>query len=208
MEYYLYNYQIFAVLFIIILWNIINNLLNKKLLLKKIEIIPGELEIVNIVCRRYGILAWIFEKLNIGTVYSLNADQNRIQLIKRNVLNGESTLFIPLKHISSSYCRNSKRLFYLIIGILFLIVGLYIHALRFLLNHFIFVQSSVIIFIGLLFIVQYKIRKYVVLSFDSSGTKKIKMIFTKRLFKTSAVNLEEVVDSFKLINQNIISNKP
>lgn len=153
-------------------------------------------ELVRISGRESGLMGWLLVKLGLGAETTMVVNKTEL-LMKSCSLSGEFHSNMSLKNIASSHCGFYKPIPFLILGIVFLLMGL----------STLFVEVAAGFFMLLLgggFLVLYYFKKMIRIMVQTKGGSVFGMCFTPSLIEGVNVDMKKAESVVALINKYML----
>ncbi|HGY55878.1 MAG TPA: hypothetical protein ENK44_09260 [Caldithrix abyssi] len=161
---------------------------------------PSDGLIVKIAGRAAGFKGWLLTVTGIDAETVLAVSEKNISFTSSS-LSGEIKRLIPLTNVSSTHCGYSKPILFLIIGTVFILLGI-VGAI---------ISKSPMpmipnIILGIIFFVIYSFNKKILVSVETKGGAVIGISFKRSLIENVDVNISEAKKAISVINDTIIGS--
>lgn len=169
---------------------------------------PSANILVDIVGRPKGIIAWLLTILGIDAETSLKATDKEVTF-RSSSLFGQIHHVAPLPSISSTHCGYSKPIGYLILGIIFILVGL-LSSVSPVLWQFGLYGSRGLIFglvVGVVFLIAYWLSKKMTMVFETSGGMTMGLIFKRSVIENIPIDIEQALKAIYIVNNKITESQ-
>lgn len=165
----------------------------------KIDETPSADAPVDIVGRAQGIIAWLLTVMGFDAETSLKTTSKEISF-KNSSLFGQTNQVVPLPMVSSTHCGYTMSMRYLIVGVLFVVGGIY-SSMGYNSNGW---EVFGLLLIGAAFLVAYWLSKKIVISVETSGGMVLGLSFKRSVIENVSIDLEQALKAIQIVNQKVI----
>lgn len=157
--------------------------------------------VVDIEGRASGLLSWLLTVIGLDATTSLKVTVEQV-FFDQSSLFGQVHRVVPLPSVSSTLCGYSRRIGYLVLGVLLCIAGIVAGSVQ---------QYGIdgvpgwpFIVVGLLFIIAYFLSKRLAIAVETCGGDLIWVKFKRSIIENVAMDMEKAVMTIQLINRKIV----
>lgn len=176
----------------------------------KVDETPSANLYVDIAGRRSGIIAWILTVIGFDAETSLKSTGQNITF-KSSSLFGQIHRVVPLSKISSTHCGYSKPIGYLIIGVIFIVIGVLSNffPMRILWQFGLFGSLCLILglVIGGIFLIAYWLSKKMTMFLETSGGMTIGLTFKRSVIENVPVDINKALKAISILNQKVMESQ-
>ena len=161
---------------------------------------------IEIIGRASGLTAWLLTVMRFDTETSLKVSDKDIAF-RSSSLFGQIHQAAPLPCVSSTHCGYSRPFGYLILGAIFILVGLYSYLAVRPDNPGADLFPVIGLTIGLLFFIMYWLSKKMALSIQTKGGIIIGLIFKRSVIENVPIDIQKSLQAINIINENVLESQ-
>lgn len=183
------------------------------LVLRKFEIdeTPSANLLVDISGRPSGIIAWLLTTVGVDAETSLKSTDKEITF-RSSSLFGQINRVVPLPSISSTHCGYSRPIGYLILGIIFILVGILstFFPMSILWQFGLYGSRGLLLFslvIGGVFLIAYWLSKKMTIFLETRGGMTMGLTFKRSVIESVPVDINKALKAISILNQKIIESQ-
>ena len=157
---------------------------------------------VEIVGRASGLTGWLLTVIGFDAETTLKVSDKDISF-RSSSLFGQTHQVAPLPSIASTHCGYSKPLGYLIVGIIFVVGGIFSGLAQRGDGGILFI----LLIIGVIFLIAYWLSKKMTITLDTSGGMRMGLSFKRSVIENVPVDIEKAVQAINIVNKKIIESQ-
>jgi len=179
---------------------------------------PSDSMFIYIEGRKSGLIAWLLTLAGIDEDTILQASDREV-IFKSSSLFGSLHHVVPLPSISSAHCGYSNPMGYIILAVIFIIVGLWGAFLTFAsydtlwdlgMVHDPFPQLRILILglvIGIVFLIVYWLSRKITMVIETSGGMTLGLNFKRSVIENVPVNIDKTLNAVSILNKKVVESQ-